>query len=190
MDVLWSMRLLFAIVGAVAVTAGASAQHHAADSPAAGRVFRESAMTVELDWLRVRIQYGWSVRGVSGGTVIATPIASGWSRTASLTVAPFPLPVDLGRYESSPAIPPGMYQIWIYATRRSRRGTRPGPVPTAISGRDRVAHPPPGVGTQFVQIRQLGDRTIGATVSLAPDANVDRSLEEANGVLRTLRMTE
>jgi hypothetical protein len=46
------------------------------------------------------------------------------------------------------------------------------------------------VGIQFVQIRQLGDRTISATVSLAPDANVDRSLEEANAVLRTLRMIE
>lgn len=141
-------------------------------------------------WLCLRTPASWSARGAAGGTVVATPVAPGWSRAVSVTVAPFRLPDDLGQGETIPSIPPGNYQIWITATRRSRLGVPAAAVGLTVSRRDRTAWPPPGVGIEFARTRKLGDRVFRAVVSMDRNAEVDAALAEANRVLRTLRTVE
>ena len=191
MDVLWSMRALVATTIAVGLAAGALLVGGRDAQP--GAVLREApyrSRAVVAGWIRLHIPASWSVRGATGGTVVATPIAPGWSRAVSLTAAPFPLAHDLGHHKSSPSIPAGSYQLWISGSRQSRRGTRPGAVPLTVHLDDRVVRPPPGVGIQFARTREIGDRVITAVVSMDREADVDAALAEANRILRTLRMVE
>jgi len=154
------------------------------------RPSERSGRSVCARWLCLRIPASWSARGATGGTVVATPVASGWSRSVSVTVAPFRLADGLGQRETIPSIPPGSYQIWITATRGSRVGVRPATVGLTASREDRTAWPPPGVGFEFARTRKLGDRVFRAVVSLDRYAEVDMALAEANGILRTLRTVE
>lgn len=182
------MRLLAASVVALTLLVGAAF----ADGRPAVRHEQGGRLPVEpvtVGWLRLRVPPEWSVRGDTGGTVVATPVSSGWSRAVSVTAAPFELPVDLGRHQTAPSIPPRSYQVWIYASRLSRHGARPGSVRPTVSSSDQVA-PPPGVGIQFTRTLRLADRWITAVVSMDRDADVRAALEEANQVVRTLTMTE
>jgi hypothetical protein len=146
--------------------------------------------TVETGWLRLRVPGDWSSQGQSGGTVVATPIAPGWSRAVSITAAPFSLSSDHGFSKSTPAIAPRSYQLWISATRSSRNGTKPGLVELQLAASDRVERPPTGVATQFLRTRRIGDRTVMAVLSTAHGADADQVLKTVNAILRTLRMVE
>jgi hypothetical protein len=181
------MRAVVATGIAVATVAGALLAGDEHGQPAAGQRGFASA---RVGWISLRTPASWSVRGATGGTVVATPIAPGWSRAVSLTAAPFRLADDLGRHQSSPAIPAGGYQLWISASRPTRRGTRPGAAPMTVYPGDRIAHPPPGVGIQFVRTHEIGDRVISAVVSMDREADVEAALKEANRILRTLRLVE
>lgn len=185
------MRALVATGIALAISAGALIAGSRNAQPAAQAGVRVSELRVlGSGWLRLRVPDSWSARGVTGGTVVATPIAPGWTRAVSLTVAPFALPQDLGRHETSPSIPARSYQIWVSALRSSRRGTPPGAAPMTVTRRDRAASPPPGVGIEFARTLEIGDRVIRAVVSMDREAGVDAALEDANRVLRTLCMIE
>jgi hypothetical protein len=185
------MRALVATAIAVGVVAGVLLAGGRDAQPAAGlRDAAPSSQDVGVRWIRLRIPASWSVRGATGGTVVATPIAPGWSRAVSLTAAPFELAHDLGHHESSPSIPAGSYQLWISGSRQSRRGTRAGAAPLSVHSGDRVVPPPPGVGIQFARTGEIGDRVITAVVRMDRKADVDAALAEANRILRTLRMVE
>jgi hypothetical protein len=150
---------------------------------------RMNSEALRVDWLRLRVPRGWSVRAVSGGTVLATPVSSGWSREVWVAAAPFALPRTLD-CEMSVSIPAGKYYMWISGFRRSRHGTRPRAAVPTVSRRDRVSSPSPGVDAQFSRRLRVGDRVITAEVSMDRDADIDVALAEANRVLRTLRMID
>jgi hypothetical protein len=181
------MRRLVATGIAVGLAAGALLAGGEKAEPVAEQ---QGVVSAVAGWLRLRLPASWSVRGATGGTVVATPIAPGWSRAVSLTAAPFRLPDDLGQYQSTPSIPAGSYQLWISALRLSRGGTRPGAATPTVHPGDRVVRPPPGIGIQFARTLEAGDRVIRAVVSMDREADVDTALDEANRVLRTLRMIE
>lgn len=172
-----------AIAGAAALAAlGLAGEVSPLSAPGEERF---EARTVNVGWLSLRVPLSWSVTGVQGSPVVATPIAPGWAKAVSLTAAPHGLPRGLGRRKAALRIPSGSYVLWISASRTSRksRGTS---IPIRLRRGDRVA-PAPGAAHQFVRRARAGDVDLLATLSLGDDADLDNALGVANRVLRTVR---
>lgn len=150
----------------------------------------EHAVTAE--WLRLTVPAKWSVRDAAASPVAGSHSAAEgrWSRAASITAAPFPLPDDLYGHKSVATIPEGSYQITVSAFRMSRNGASRGPVRLKLSTSDRVEPPPFGVGMQFVRKQKLGDRTFTAAISMDRSTDVEEGLNAANEVLEGLLTLE